>query len=263
MKPPRLSPTGALQYESCPKQYELAHVRRIRPERRPANLVFGQVVHLVVEEWIKGWMAGRPFDPAAMFDREWHAAREAEGIDYSATQSPRALAETGRALVSRFAGRWPGFERLPALDRYGEPLIERELEVRVGPDLTYAGKPDLIVFDPRGRLECLDFKTSRAPVDPGWLAAADQLTGYQILLDAHAGRLGVPRVERLGLLELVKRTAKGEGPEVRAPVSVGRRSPAEVEAYLDKLRWMAEDIRRGADRVRRRAAARRASGEGF
>ncbi|MBK8168574.1 MAG: PD-(D/E)XK nuclease family protein [bacterium] len=247
MKPARLSPTGALKYETCPRQYLLEDVRKIRPAHRPANLAFGGVLHLVVEEWIKGWMAGKPFDPAAMFDREWRAAREAEGVEYSASQSPETLGATGRALAARFAERWPGFGRLPALDRHGEPLIERKLEARVGPDLVVVGKPDLVVFDPEGRLEVLDLKTPAAPADPAWLALADQLTAYQVLLDAHAERLGLPRVERLGLLELVKRkvTPKGQGPEVRAPVSVDRRSPEAVGEYLAKLRGIAGDLRRG------------------
>ena len=97
-------------------------------------------------------------------------------------------------------------------------------------------------------MECLDLKTPSTPTDLGWLANADQLTGYQLLLDAHAERWGLPPVERLGLLELVKRkvpTRTGKGPEVLAPITVSRHSTAEVADYAQKVRWVAEDIERG------------------
>ncbi len=68
------------------------------------------------------------------------------------------------------------------------------------------------------------------------------------MLDAHVERWGLPPVERLGLLELVKRkvpTKTGKGPEVLAPITVPRHSTAEVADYAQKVRWVAEDIERG------------------
>ena len=126
-------------------------------------------------------------------------------------------------------------------------MLERKLEIPLAPGLVYVGKPDLVAFGPEGSLECLDFKTPSTLTDPDWLVVADQLTGYQLLLDAHADRLGLPPVERLGLLELVKRkvTPKGKGPEVCPPVTVARRPPTDLDAYLQKVCWVAEDIDRG------------------
>ncbi len=243
----RLSATSVLKYETCPQQYYLEEVLRIRSAHQAANLVFGGVMHGVVEAWLRGWLQGQILDPVARFDRDWQTAREAGEIEYASTQSPESLAETGRALAVRFAAAWPGFDRLPALDERGEPLIERKLEARLGPDLVYVGKPDLVAVDADGRLACLDLKTPSAPTDPDWLESADQLTGYQWLLDAHADRLGIPPVERLGLLELVKRkvTPKGKGPEVCAPITTPRRPPARLDEYAQKVQWVAEDIDRG------------------
>ena len=243
----RLSPTAVLKYETCPQQYYLETVLRVRPAHKAANLVFGGVVHDVIETWLRGAGQGQPPDPLQLFEQGWQAAQAAGGIDYAATQSPESLTETGQALVRQFVAAWPSFDRLPALDGQGEPVLERKLEIPLAPGLVYVGKPDLVAFGPEGSLECLDFKTPSTLTDPDWLVVADQLTGYQLLLDAHADRLGLPPVERLGLLELVKRkvTPKGKGPEVCPPVTVARRPPTDLDAYVQKVCWVAEDIDRG------------------
>ena len=243
----RLSPTAVLKYETCPRQYYFAEGLRIRSVHPAANLVFGRVVHQAIEAWLRGWLNGRVPDVGARFDRDWTSARAAGGIDYAATQSPESLAATGRALVEQFAAAWPGFGLWPALDGDGEPLLERQLEIPLGSGLTYVGRFDLAVVDAGGALVCLDVKTSSGLIDPDWLAGADPLTGYQLLLDAHAERLGLPPVGRLGLLELIKRkvTPKGKGPEVRPPLMVARRGPNDLAAYTQKVLWVAEDIDRG------------------
>ena len=187
----RLSPTAVLKYETCPYQYLLEEVLRIRPAHRAANLVFGTVLHRTVEDWLRGELTGAAPDPIARFDRDWAVARDAGGIEYSATQSPECLTATGRALITGFATAWPTFQRLLAVDGQGTPLLELKLEVRLGPRLTFVGRTDLLTFNRDGELECLDLKTPSTPTDPGWLANADQLTGYQLLLDAHAERLEV------------------------------------------------------------------------
>ncbi|HMR03905.1 MAG TPA: PD-(D/E)XK nuclease family protein, partial [Candidatus Competibacter phosphatis] len=244
----RLSPTAVLKYENCPYQYLLEEVLRIRPVHKAANLVVGKVLHRTVEDWLRGELTGAAPDPVASFDREWTAARNAGGVEYAATQSPESLTATGRALASGFASAWPTFQRLLAVDGQGAPLLELKLEVQLGPRLVYVGRSDLLTFTSEGELECLDLKTPSTPTDPEWLVRADQITGYQLLLDAHAERLGLPPVERLGLLELVKRkmpTKTGKGPEVLAPITVPRRSATEMTDYAQKVRWVAEDIERG------------------
>ena len=243
----RLSPTAVLKYENCPQQYFLEEVLRIRPAHRAANLVFGRVVHRTVENWLRSELTGTAPDPVTVFDRDWAAARNAGGVEYSATQSPESLTATGRALITGFATAWPAFQRLLAVDSQG-PLLELKLEVQMGPRLVYVGRTDLLTFNLEGELECLDLKTPSTPTNPDWLVNADQLTGYQLLLDAHGERLGLPPVEHLGLLELVKRkvpTKTGKGPEVLAPITVPRHSTAEVADYAQKVRWVAEDIERG------------------
>ena len=244
----RLSPTAVLKYETCPQQYYLDEVVRVRPMHKAANLVFGGVVHQVIETWLRGWLCGPAPDAGALFDTAWQTARDAGGIDYSTTQSPEGLTATGRALATGFAAAWPGFGLLPALDGAGEPVLERKLELQITPGLVFVGKPDLVVLDADGALSCLDLKTPSSPTDPAWLTGADQLTGYQLLLDAHAERLALPPVARLGLVELVKRkvaTKTGKGPEVCPPITVARRAPEILAAYAQKVGWVAEDIDRG------------------
>ena len=244
----RLSPTAVLKYECCPYQYYLEEIRGIRPFHKAANLVFGTVIHRTVEEWLRGGLTGVAPDPVLHFDRLWQAARNAGGIAYSATQSPESLTATGQSLATGFAQAWPGFQRLLAVDAQGTPLLEQKLAVMLEAEVLFVGKTDLLTLNAAGALECLDLKTPSAPTDPEWLATADQLIGYQVLLDAHAERLGLPPVERLGLLELVKRkvpTKTGKGPEICPPITVARHCGSTVNDYIAKVRWVAEDIRRG------------------
>jgi RecB family exonuclease len=243
----RLSPTSVLKYETCPQQYYLEEVRRVRPMHTAANLIFGRVVHRIVEQALRQAFAGQPFDARAAFATDWQAARTQGGIAYSATQSPDSLTETGQALVTQFMARWPAFGWLPALDREHQPLLEVKLEATLTAGLTYAGRFDLVACHVDGTLAALDLKTPSSATDPDWLAVADQLTGYQWLLDAHADRLGIPPVDRLGLVELIKRkvTKTGKGPEVCTPITAPRRPASILDAYQQKVRWVAEDIDRG------------------
>ncbi|MCP5197438.1 MAG: PD-(D/E)XK nuclease family protein [Gammaproteobacteria bacterium] len=242
----RLSPTSVLKYETCPQQYDLEEVRRIRPMHTAANLIFGRVVHRVVEQALRQAFAGQPFDAGAAFAADWQTARAQGGIDYSATQSPDSLTETGQALVTQFTARWPTFGWLPALDGQNQPLLEQKLEVKVTAGLIYVGRFDLVACHVDGTLAALDVKTPSSATDPDWLAVADQLMGYQWLLDAHAGRLGLPPVDRLGLVELIKRKVSktGKGPEVCAPITAPRRPASVLAAYRQKVLWVAEDIDR-------------------
>ena len=243
----RLSPTSVLKFETCPQQYYLEEVRRIRPMHTAANLIFGRVVHRIVEQALHQIVQGQPFDARAAFSADWQTARAQGGIAYSATQSPESLTATGEALVTQFMTRWPTFGWFPVLDRENQPLLEIKLEVKVTAGLIYAGRFDLVACHADGTLAALDLKTPSSATDPDWLAVADQLTGYQWLLDAHADRLGIPPVNRLGLVELIKRkmSKTGKGPEVCAPITAPRRSASTLAVYRQKVLWVAEDIDRG------------------
>ena len=138
----RLSPTSVLKYETCPQQYYLEEVLRIRPVHTAANLVFGRVVHRVVEQALRQMFAGQPFDAGAQFATDWHTARAQGGIAYSATQSPESLTATGEMLVTQFMARWPTLGWFPALDHQNQPLLELKLEVSVTAGLTYVGRFD-------------------------------------------------------------------------------------------------------------------------
>ena len=162
----RLSPTSVLKYETCPQQYYLEEVLRIRPVHTAANLVFGRVVHRVVEQALRQMFAGQPFDAGAQFATDWHTARAQGGIAYSATQSPESLTATGEALVTQFMTRWPTLGGFPALDRKNQPLLEMKLEVSVTAGLTYVGRFDLVAQQATGVLAALDVKTPSSATDP-------------------------------------------------------------------------------------------------
>jgi len=241
----RLSPTAVLKYETCPRLYYFEEVLRIRSVHQPANLVFGRVVHQCIERALRARLAQVSFDIGATFNALWTQATTETGIEYSATQSPEALAAIGHHLVTAFEAAWNGWELIPMLDTEGEPIIERKLEIPLSLDVVFSGRLDMLVFDRQGQLQCLDLKTPSQPTDGDWLTVSDQLTGYQLLLDARADQWGIGQVARLGVVELIKRPIpkrQGKGPEVREPVTVARRGEPELAAYRQKVLWTAENI---------------------
>jgi CRISPR/Cas system-associated exonuclease Cas4 (RecB family) len=245
----KLTPTGLLTYEECPRKYWYAVVARVQRLRTAANLVFGEIVHAVVASVLHPPQTLSGEDAVGLFDQQWRAATLEREIEYSATQTPDALAATGRALAVQVAERWHSWELLPLIDEQGEALIERRLQCQLAPGLTLSGKPDLVSMDAVGRVVILDVKTPVQACDSDFSEVADQLTAYQLLVEGNADGLGLSCVDQLGFVELIKRkvstTGRGKGPEVLPPVLVERRPTATLAEYRQKALWAAEAIQRG------------------
>ena len=211
----RLSPTSVLKYETCPRCYYYEEILRLRPVHQSAHLVFGQVMHQLIEQGLRALLVQQPLALSAHFDRLWSQALSTTGVEYSATQSPEVLAEIGRRLAEQFSQRWSQWNLVPVCAADGEPMLERKLELALASDLTFVGRVDLLVLDSDLRLTCLDLKTPSQATDPEWWDISDQLTGYQLLLDAHHRLWGGVEVQRLGVVELIKRPPPkrtGKGP---------------------------------------------------
>jgi len=245
----KLTPTGLLTYEDCPRKYWYTAIARVRTRQTAANLVFGEVIHTVIATALRQPRLPSPEEVTEWFDQYWENAIASQEVEYSTTQSPASLAATGRALATQWAETWPHWELTPLVDEQGEPLIERRLRTALTPALTLSGTPDLIAMDGQGRIVIVDFKTPAQACDTDFPAVADQLTAYQLLVENHAEALGISRIDRLGFVELIKRKVpsnnRGKGPEVLPPLLVDRRPDETLADYRQKALWVTEAIHQG------------------
>jgi RecB family exonuclease len=251
--PIKLTPTGVLTFEDCPRQYHYRYIRQAKRRVASTNLVFGQVVHEVLEEYLRGWLNGQTVDLVDEFTTRWLRQTADQELEYPSQWSPADLLASGQCLMQQFPQVWAQTGFIPALDATGEPLIERRLRTTVAPGITLSGKVDVVVLDRDLMVHVLDFKTPSQISPAGFPAHADQLAAYQLLIEAQAKSLGFSDDERplagLGFMELVKRkvpsTRRGQGPTIEKPVLSPALQPTALAEYGRKLAWIADDLQAG------------------
>jgi len=236
----RLSPSKILKYEDCPRAYYYQYVERLRALATSSNLVFGTVAHKVLELFLQAWYAGQSFDPKVAFEERWEIATADQAIEYSSRFDSSDLFLTGAALCSQIPEAWERSGLMLVADEKG-PILERTLEVRIG-DVVLVCKPDLLVMDSYGAVGPLDFKTPASASSEEFALLSDQLTAYQVVVDANRERLGTDPVEKTGFWEGLKRKVTGKGPELRDPLMVPRRSPEDLLEFEQKVQAIGKDI---------------------
>jgi len=251
--PIKLTPTGVLSFEDCPRQYHYRYILKAKRRVSSTNLVFGQVVHEVLEQFLRAWLKSQAVDLVAIFTTRWQQQTANLELEYPSQWSPDDLLASGQSLMRQFPEVWAQTGFIPVIDANGEPLIERRLKTIIAPGVTLSGKLDVVVLDRDLMIHVLDFKTPSQLSPEGFPAHADQLAAYQVLLEAHAKSLGLPDDERLlaglGFMELVKRKVpanrRGQGPSIATPVLASALQPAAIKEYCRKLQWIADDIQAG------------------
>lgn len=243
-----IRPSQVVKQDECPWAMYLQYIAGIKSQASSANLVFGTIVHEAVTKYLAAKCAGINFDPAKHFLFKWQEATETLEIAYNATFGPEDLKATGEKLCGDFPADWDRSGFVPLIDDEG-PVLERKLQVEVLSGVILTGTPDLVAMNGNGEVAVLDFKTPASPSPEEFFLIADQLTCYQILVEAQKVKFGIEQVDHLGYVELLKKkipkTSRGEGPKMQPPAYGPRRSDQAINAFIQKLGWMAEDIHRG------------------
>lgn len=244
----KLSPTSIEAYERCPYAWYLSRVARVSPVATQGNLVFGSTVHEAIETWLRRRAIGIDSDPAEEFLLLWEQAMaETQEIVFSSGWTSDDLKETGARLLEAFRAWWDASGWQVAVDRNGEPLIERPLAVTID-DLLFEGRIDLVAVLPDGTLAVLDVKTPSTAAMENFAVLSDQLTSYQVLMDANADQLGIQQPTYLGFIELIKAKVgkrTGQGPRMAPPYLVQRRRPEDIHRWMIKTLWIARSIKSG------------------
>lgn len=242
----RIRPSHLLKFQDCPRAYQLQYVDGIRAKSTSINLYFGTALHHVFERAIRHHYKGLSYDASKDFEAIFRAEVAGKSPDFPKDHDFDTYMAMGKALASDFWEKWPRFGLEPLVDDAGEPIAELNLKAPIAPGVELTGTIDLPCINRDMQLVVLDHKTARSPSDPNFVHVSDQLTGYQVLLDANQEDLGTPDVSKLGFLEAIKRkvstTGRGQGPQVQEPVLTNRRTDAEIEEFKQKVLWMVDAI---------------------
>src|SRR5437867_6074343 len=75
---PHLSHSRINRYLTCPEQYRLYYVEKLRPRIESAGLVFGVVIHAAIADLFR---TGE--DPVEHFERDWQKDRKSTRLNSS------------------------------------------------------------------------------------------------------------------------------------------------------------------------------------
>jgi PD-(D/E)XK nuclease superfamily len=212
-----LSYSSINRYLTCPEQYRLYYVERLRPKVESAGMVFGALVHVALADLFRNGT-----DPVSTFLHEWQNLKDVE-LDYGRKESWESLKGKGEALLQKFLK-----EESPKIRKVSG--VEKKFEIAVTSlSRPFIGIVDLI-SEVDGQTTIVDFKTATTGYEEHQVALSDQLTAYF---------LGDPQVQRVALCVLVKTK------EPRIEWHASKRNASHLAEYLNKVRLVAEDIARG------------------
>jgi CRISPR/Cas system-associated exonuclease Cas4 (RecB family) len=212
-----LSHSRINRYLTCPEQYRLYYIERLRPRIDSASLVFGTVIHVAIADLFR---TGE--DPVSHFYRDWETLKQVQ-LRYSKRESWEDFDSKGGKLLQQFLE-----VEAPKIRRtFG---VERKFELRVTAlNRPFIGSIDLVA-QMENRITVVDFKTSGSDYEDHEVVLSDQLTAYS---------LAEPEAEQVALCVLVKTK------EPRIKWHFARRKPGDLAEYLTKIRLVSEDIAAG------------------
>ncbi|HZT70498.1 MAG TPA: PD-(D/E)XK nuclease family protein [Terriglobia bacterium] len=84
------------RYLTCPEQYRLYYIERLRPKVESAGLVFGARMHLALADLFRSWA-----DPVETFQKDWESLKEVE-LRSGKRESWENFREKGAKLLEQF-----------------------------------------------------------------------------------------------------------------------------------------------------------------
>lgn len=249
LKPVLLSDSSSALMMTCGEQYRLRYEEHLESERKSINLVFGKLVDEAASAFIKAQVTGDVIDPLALFEAQFAAMTDAVELQLTSRGDLDTTRLMGRQMLERFIEDRTARGWLPMLDLDGQPIVQRWLRVQLPENVVYRGVIDVIVLTPEGKVLIVDLKTTSAHVE-GFSLVGDQLTGYQVMVEAHRESLGIERVDGLLYYDMVKRAPVTEksrkgatGPTIHVDDPAPPRSSDHLEAWVREQLFIASDIR--------------------
>lgn len=237
------------KYETCGAQFQYHYVQGLRPDATAANLLFGKAVDKAASEFIKGHALGEAGDPVPIFEREWARLLANHIVTFGATQSPQAFHDTGVELFRQFPGFWENTGLTALIGPGGQPMVQQKLTVQLPSGIRLRGFLDVAALTADGEVAIIDLKTALKAAPEAILLIGEQLTDYQILVEANKERLGIESVAKVGFIDLLKRNVskdgQGAGPQIVGPCLTSPRSETIVRERREKIAYLVTQIHKG------------------
>ncbi len=256
--PVYLSHSSSTLYEVCPNKYRQRYKERLESAATGVSLGYGGAYDEATCAFIVAHALGHEgqLDPVRIFEEKFEEFVRSHTVSYSTTfDSQQTCVASGKVLVEKFVESWLAHGYTAALDPDGVPIVQRELRVKLAHNVFYTSIIDVLIMTRDCEMLLSDIKTAAQASDGSFHLNAGQLTGQQLVVEAHRDALGIDKVDGLCFYQGLKRTipkpakggkaGKGMGPVVLDPMVCPPRTEAELQAYVQSRLWIAEDIRRG------------------
>lgn len=243
-----LSPSGIATFENCPMSYYLDRVLKVRTKESTSSVGMGSALASAMEAFLRGTVMGKFVDPVPVFQEQWREFVRGHVVRYPQNADADRLEETGKRLMEMFPEAWEAEGLTVALDGQAEPMIERKLVIDVSPGVRLTTKLDLCAFNRDWDLVLIDQKSPAQETDIRFALMGEQLTAYQVAIQAHGQALKLPDIKGVAYWELIRRMVPkkanaGKGPEIRPISTVKPRSQGAIQAYVNKVEGIAARIR--------------------
>ena len=223
-----LSPSRVLKGQTCMRQVYFHYKLGIKNAITSANLAFGKAVDQATMDYLQALSEGRHIGSMeALFLQHWEKETSIS-LEYSATQSEGKMKAMGIKMAEKFPAAWEQSGLMVFTMPDGSPALQVSLKVQITDRDTLGGYLDLIAMNQEGKIIIIDIKTTGVAYDDVFTLQSDQLTAYQILVDAHADELGIEQADKVGFMCLHKKT----DPVIHQPQIAPRRSNQRTQEYL-------------------------------
>ncbi len=212
-----LSASAIDTYQQCPLKYRLGYIDKVPELASKPQLVFGNIIHRVLEQFHKPGETQTEKHLLELLDHYW---QEGE-FEYTAREIE--FKKQGIDILKRY---------YRFLKEHPVTVVERELTFSFDLEsINIRGKIDRIDKGLRG-YRVVDYKTSRTPTDP---KKNLQLAIYSIFLESHADLEfgGLPESAALLFLR-----------EEENPLKAHTFTPEELSLFREDIRKVGEGIRK-------------------
>jgi len=236
-----LSANKIITADTCKRMMYYRYIVGIKARAKSANLAFGSAIDTACMTYLLAVSMGHAVpDLNAIFLEKWEEETDCE-IEYTVTKTPKKLVDMGKKMVDLFPSAWEKSGLMVFVMPDGSPALQIKLSCQLKDGLGLMGYLDLIAMDDEGQVIVIDLKTAAALYGELFAWQSDQLTAYNVLVDANRQELGIDRVDQLGFMCMLKKV----NPTIEQPSLIPARTTSDIAEFRSKCFDIERDYKEG------------------
>lgn len=236
-----LSANKIITADTCKRMMYYRYIIGAKSQAKSANLAFGSAIDTACTTYLLASSMGHPMpDIEAVFLEKWEEETDCE-VEYSVTKTPKKLVDMGKKMVDLFPNAWEKSGLMVFVMPDGSPALQVKLSCQLKDGLGLMGYLDLIAMTDEGEIVILDLKTAAAAYGELFAWQSDQLTSYNVLLEANRQSLGIDKVDKLGFMCMLKKAT----PVIEQPGLIPARTSSEIAQFRSKCFDIERDYKQG------------------